>query len=230
MEAVAKYDETKNKSHLTADPVINYIMKTFVTPKLLPAQEKLIAETMKHSWNIMLGSTDELQFLANLCKLIGAKKTLDIGVYTGYSALTIALALPPDGKVVACDISEEYANIGKPFWQEAGVENKIDLRIAPALETLNCLNETESGTYDFAFIDADKENYAKYYEACLQLLRPGGIIAVDNTIWSGKVVVDEFQDPETCGIRLLNQVVAADSRVDASLICIADGVVLAFKK
>jgi len=205
-------------------------MNKFVTPKMVPAQQKLVAETMKHRRSMMLGSQDELHLLAMFCKLISAKKTLDIGVFTGYSALTIALALPADGRVVACDVSDEYASIGKPFWEEAGVTDKIDLRIAPAMDTLNSLLATEQGTFDFAFVDADKGNYINYYETCLQLLRPGGIIAVDNTIWSGKILLDSVQDADTVTIRKLNDLVAKDERVESLLLNMADGVLLAIKK
>jgi len=178
----------------------------------------------------MLGSQDELHLLAMLCKMIQAKKTLDIGVFTGYSALTIALALPPGGTVVACDVNDDFASIGKPFWAEAGVSEKIDLRIAPALDTLNALANKEAGTFDFAFIDADKENYLNYYEICLQLLRPGGIIAVDNTIWSGKILGEEFQDKGTLAIKALNNFVPTDERVESTLLNMADGVLIALKK
>jgi len=179
---------------------------------------------------MMLGSQDELHFLAMICKLINAKKTLDIGVFTGYSALTIALALPDDGKVVACDINDEYASIGKPFWAEAGVSNKIDLRIAPALDTLNSLVETEAESFDFAFIDADKTNYPNYYEVCLKLVRPGGIIAVDNAIRGGKVISEEFQDEATVATRKVNDLCAVDPRVDSTLFNMADGVLIVIKK
>jgi len=218
------------KTQTSKDLLTNYIMTKFIKPKMHPAQEKLIEETMKHSRHMMLGSQDELHLLAMLCKLIRAKKTLDIGVFTGYSALTIALALPPGGTVVACDVSEEYTNIGKPFWSMAGVSEKIDLRIAPAMDSLNSLAKTEAGTFDFAFIDADKENYRNYYEICLRLLRPGGIIAVDNTIWSGKILSDQFQDKATMAIKALNDFVPTDDRVESTLMNMADGVLLAIKK
>jgi len=227
---ISDLDELLRKTQSSTHPIVNYIMNKFVAPKMVPAQQKLVAETMKHSKSMMLGSQDELHLLAMLCKLISAKKTLDIGVFTGYSALTIALALPVDGRVVACDVSDEYASIGKPFWEEAGVKDKIDLRIAPAMETLNSLLAAEKGTFDFAFIDADKENYINYYETCLELLRPGGIIAVDNTIWSGKILLDSVQDASTVTIRKLNDLVAKDERVESLLLNMADGVLLAIKK
>jgi len=223
-------DELRRKTQTSEHLLTKYIMGKFIAPKMIPAQEKLVAETMKNRRSRMLGSQDELHFLAMLCKLINAKKTLDIGVFTGYSALTIALALPADGKVVACDVTDEYLTVGKPLWEEAGVTNKIDLRIAPAMETLNALAESEAGSFDFAFIDADKTNYINYYEVCLKLMRPGGIIAVDNTIWSGKILLDDPEDEDTKVIKQLNEMVAKDERVDSTLLNMADGVLLAFKK
>jgi len=227
---ISTLHELKRKTQTPEDALTNYIMTKFVASKMEPAQEKLVTETMKHRKHRMLGSQDELHFLAMLCKLIKAKKTLDIGVFTGYSALTIALALPADGKVVACDVTDEYLTAGKPLWEEAGVSDKIDLRIAPALETLNSLVEKEAETFDFAFIDADKNNYINYYETCMKLIRPGGIIAVDNTVWSGKILRDDIQDDDTNTIRQLNDMVAKDGRVDSTLLNMADGVLLAFKK
>ncbi|XP_013419884.1 probable caffeoyl-CoA O-methyltransferase 2 [Lingula anatina] len=217
------------KSHLHKDKVIKYIENNSF--RLLQVQRKLIEVTMKHPSRIMLGSTDELQLLQNLVSLIKGRKTLDIGVFTGYSALAIALVLPEDGKVVACDVSEEFARIGKPFWKEAGVDHKIDLRIAPALETLQKLVDAgESGTFDFAFIDADKENYLKYYTLCMTLVRSGGIIAIDNVLLGDSVADPEIVHAKTLAIRELNQYVYADQRVNISMLNIADGVTLCFKK
>lgn len=171
------------------------------------------------------------QFMALLVQLIGAKKTLEIGVFTGYSSLAVALALPDDGKIIACDISEEYTSMARHYWQLAGVADKIDLRIAPALETLDDLiNQGESGSFDFAFIDADKSNYDNYYERALKLVRKGGLIAIDNVLWSGRVADPEIQDNRTQKIRDFNQKLHADSRVNLSLVPIADGLTLAMKK
>jgi predicted O-methyltransferase YrrM len=170
------------------------------------------------------------QFLALLVKLLKAKKTLDIGVFTGYSSLVVALALPSDGKVIACDVSEEYTSIARRYWQQAGVIDKIDLRIAPALVTLEqLLAAKEAGTFDFIFIDADKSNYDNYYELALQLVRPGGLIAIDNVLWSGQVADPQVQDNRTNAIRALNEKLHQDQRVTISMLAIADGLTLAMK-
>lgn len=171
------------------------------------------------------------QFMALLVQLIEAKKTLDVGVFTGYSSLVVALALPPLGKVVACDVSEEYTAIARRYWLEAGVADKIDLHIAPALDTLNWLLATgEANTFDFAFIDADKRNYENYYELVLQLVRPGGLIAIDNVLWSGRVADPLVQDNRTNRMRAFNQKLHQDTRIALSLVAIADGLTLALKK
>jgi predicted O-methyltransferase YrrM len=165
-----------------------------------------------------------------LVKLLGAKKTLDIGVFTGYSSLVVALALPADGKIIACDVSEEYTSIARRYWEKAAIADKVDLHIAPALETLdNLLAAGEAESFDFAFIDADKGNYENYYERSLQLIRPGGLIAVDNVLWSGKVADPEIQDNQTKKIRAFNQKLYQDSRITLSLVPIADGLTLARK-
>lgn len=199
--------------------------------RLHPVQEKLIKFTAQLPRSGMLASADEMQLLQNLCRIIGAKKTLDIGVYSGYSALSIALVLPADGSIVACDISDEIPKQAIPFWEEAGVANKIKLVIGPASESLKKLiDQGEAGTYDFAFIDADKPNYDTYYELSLQLLRPGGIIAVDNLIWSGAVYDPEKNDEDTVALRKMAQKLHSDQRVDVSFLTIGDGTYLAFKK
>ncbi|AFZ57406.1 class I SAM-dependent methyltransferase [Anabaena cylindrica FACHB-243] len=191
---------------------------------------QLRQETAQLPMAIMQISPEQGQLMALLVKILGAKKTLDIGVFTGYSSLVVALALPTDGKIVACDVSEEYTSIGRRYWQQAGIADKIDLRIAPALETLDQLLAAGEGeTFDFAFIDADKGNYENYYERSLQLIRPGGLIAVDNVLWSGKVADPEVQDNQTKKIRAFNQKLHQDSRVDLSLVPIADGLTLARK-
>ncbi len=165
------------------------------------------------------------QFMALLVQAIGAKRCLEIGTFTGYSALAVALALPADGRIVCCDISEEWTAIGRRFWKKAGVEHKIDLRLAPALQTL----ETLRGPFDFAFIDADKENYANYYERCLALVRRGGIIAIDNTLWSGAVAAAGVRDATTRSLRAFNDKLHADKRVALSLLPVGDGLTLALK-
>lgn len=191
---------------------------------------KLRQETAQQPMSQMQIAPEQGQFMALLVQLMGAKKTLEVGVFTGYSSLSIALALPPDGRIIACDISEEYTAIARRYWQAAGVAEKIDLRIAPALETLdNLLATGHLGTFDFAFIDADKGNYEGYYERSLQLIRPSGLIAIDNVLWSGKVADAEVQDNQTRKIREFNQKLHNDSRVQISMVPIADGLTLALK-
>jgi predicted O-methyltransferase YrrM len=171
------------------------------------------------------------QFMALLVQLLGAKKTLEVGVFTGYSSLVVALALPPEGQIVACDHSEEFTAIARRYWQQAGVAHKIHLHIAPALETLDQLLATgEAETFDFAFIDADKSNYDNYYERSLQLVRPGGLIAIDNVLWSGRVADPQIQDNRTKKIRAFNEKLLQDQRVSLSLVPIGDGLTLALKK
>lgn len=171
------------------------------------------------------------QFMAFLLRLMGAKRCLEIGVFTGYSSLIAALALPEDGSIVACDVSEEWTSIARRYWREAGVEEKIDLRLGPALESLDGLVASgDSGCFDFAFIDADKESYLAYYERVLPLLRTGGLIAVDNTLWSGRVVDPEVADADTLALRHFNDALFHDERVDLSLVPIGDGLTLARKR
>jgi len=194
------------------------------------ALTQLRQETSQMPNSRMQISPEQGQFMALLVKLIGAKKTLEVGVFTGYSSLVVALALPADGKIVACDVSEEYTSIARHYWQQAGVADKIDLHIAPALETLDkLLTAGEAETFDFAFIDADKGNYENYYERSLELIRPGGLIAIDNVLWSGKVADTEIQDNQTNKIRALNSKLHQDSRITLSLVPIADGLTLAMK-
>ena len=187
-------------------------------------------ETSLHQMGIMQISPEQGQFMALLVKLMGAKKTLEVGVFTGYSALVVALALPSDGKVIACDISEEYTSVACRYWQKAGVSNKIDLHVAPAVETLDKLLKAGEGeTFDFVFIDADKSNYDNYYERALKLVRPGGLIAIDNVLWSGKVADPAIKDNRTKKIRALNQKLHQDERVNLSMVPIGDGLTLAMK-
>jgi caffeoyl-CoA O-methyltransferase len=193
---------------------------------------KLRQATAQHPLANMQISPEQGQFMGLLVQLIGAKKCLEIGVFTGYSALVVALNLPADGKIVACDVSEEFTAIGQPYWQQAGVRDKIDLRIAPALETLDkLLANGEAETFDFAFIDADKNNYTAYYEKCLELVRSGGVILVDNVLWDGRVADPSMQDDKrTQSIAALNRHIYEDERVDISLIPIGDGLTIARKR
>jgi predicted O-methyltransferase YrrM len=192
---------------------------------------RLREETSSLPNSVMQISPDEGQFMALLVKLIGAKKTLEVGVFTGYSSLTVAQALPEDGILVACDINKEYTEVARRYWKEAKVDHKIDLRIAPAIETLeHLISNGESGSFDFAFLDADKDNYVKYYELALKLIRTGGLIAIDNVLWSGKVTDPLVTDLDTETIRKLNAFIKNDDRVDISLIAIGDGLTLCRKK
>ncbi|MEH1811044.1 MAG: class I SAM-dependent methyltransferase [Nostoc sp.] len=207
----------------------NYLLSVSLRePEIL---EKLRQETANHPRSGMQISPEQGQFMSLLVQLIGAKKTLEVGVFTGYSSLSVALALPTDGKIIACDVSEEFTAIARRYWQEAGVADKIDLRLAPALETLDRLLATgQAETFDFAFIDADKENYDGYYERSLQLVRPGGLIAIDNVLWSGQVADEQNQDESTQAIRALNEKLHNDERITLSLVPIADGLTLAIKR
>ena len=192
---------------------------------------QLRQETAQHPMGRMQIAPEQGQFMALLIQLMGAKKTLEVGVFTGYSTLATALALPPDGKIVACDVSEDYSAIARRYWRQAGVADQIDLRIAPALETLDHLLATgEAGAFDFAFIDADKRNYDGYYERALKLVRTGGLIAIDNVLWSGRVADPEVQDNRTQAIRDLNQKLHQDPRITLSVVPIADGLTLALKR
>lgn len=192
---------------------------------------QLREETARMPMARMQISPEQGQFMAFLVRLMGAKKTLEVGVFTGYSTLAVALALPPDGRHVACDVSEEWTSVGRRFWMEAGVTDKIDLRIAPALQTLDALLEAgEAGTFDFSFIDADKLSYDAYYERALELVRPGGVVAIDNVLWGGSVADPSDQDADTCAIRELNDKIHRDARVEMSLLPIGDGLTLAMKR
>ncbi|MQR01843.1 class I SAM-dependent methyltransferase [Glaciimonas soli] len=195
-----------------------------------PAQTALRDITRNHPRAGMQISPEQGQFMTLLIKLMAARRTIEIGVFTGYSALTVALALPDDGKLLACDISDEYTQIGLPFWQQAQVKHKIDLQIRPALETLDVrLAAGEAGQYDFAFIDADKTGYDDYYERCLQLLRTGGLIAIDNTLWDGLVATRDTS-ADTVALQKLNSKLHHDERIDLSLLPIGDGLTLARKR
>lgn len=180
---------------------------------------------------IMAISPVQGQFMMLLLKLIGAKKTLEVGVFTGYSSLCTALTIPADGKVYACDVSEEWTSVARRYWAEAGVTDKITLKLAPANETLDALlADGHAGTFDFAFIDADKSNYDGYYERALKLVRKGGLLVFDNMLWYGKVADDSVTDADTVALRALNAKLHQDERVFASLIGVGDGMNLAIKQ
>jgi predicted O-methyltransferase YrrM len=173
---------------------------------------------------------EQAQFMALLVKLVGARRAIEVGVFTGYSALAVALALPADGYLLACDISDEYTRVGRPFWSDAGVAAKIDLRLGPAQATLDAqIASRAAGSFDFAFIDADKSGYDGYYERCLVLLRPGGLIAIDNVLWGGNVARPSG-DADTMALQALNTKIHRDERVDIAMLPLGDGVTLARKR
>jgi predicted O-methyltransferase YrrM len=184
---------------------------------------------MEHS-NMQIGP-DQGQLMGLLLELVEARNVLEIGTFTGYSALAMALHLPEDGRLVTCDVSEEWTSVGRRYWEEAGVAGKIDLRLGPAADTLEALlTDGRAGSFDFAFIDADKGGYETYYELVLRLLRRGGLVAVDNTLWEGKVADPEARDPDTEAIRAFNRKLKDDERVTLSLVPIGDGLTLARKR
>ncbi len=210
------------------DQLYSYLRNTSLRePELL---QRLRAETAQLTDGNMQISADQGQFMTLLVKLIGARKSLEVGVFTGYSSISTARGLPDDGQIIACDVSDEWTSIARRYWAEAGVAHKIDLRLAPAVETLNALlADGHAGSFDFAFIDADKENYDAYYERALQLVRSGGLIAIDNTLWYGKVADETVQDVDTVAIRALNQKLQQDARVMMSQLTVGDGLTLAIK-
>ncbi|KAH7938553.1 hypothetical protein HPB49_025083 [Dermacentor silvarum] len=201
------------------------------TLRLHPAQKKLVEITKNHVFGSMLGDSCQLQFFQILLKTMSAKKYLEIGTFTGCSAVAAALALPPDGKVVALDLYEDLVNVGRPYWKEAGVEDKIELRLGPAVDSLDALlREGQAGTFDFVFIDADKENYDSYYEKSLQLVRKNGLIAIDNVLWRGMVYDTDNNSSEGTALRPFNKKLHEDQRIDVCLLPIADGLTFARKR
>jgi predicted O-methyltransferase YrrM len=193
-----------------------------------PVLAALRHETAAHPRAGMQIAPEQGQMLQMLVALLGARRTVEVGVFTGYSSLAVALALGPEGRVLACDVSDEYTRIARRHWQAAGVAERIELVLQPATRTLDArLAAGEAGAYDFAFIDADKTSYLDYYERCLQLVRPGGLIVVDNTLWGGAVVDAADQSADTVAIRQFNEALAADPRIDLALLPVGDGVTLA---
>ena len=192
---------------------------------------QLRQETAQHAMGQMQISPEQGQFMALLIQLIGATKALEIGVFTGYSSLAVAIALPDNGTLIACDVNADYTAIAQRYWRQAGVAHKIDLRIAPALETLDrLLANGQANSFDFIFIDADKSNYDNYYERSLQLTRPGGLIVIDNVLWSGRVADPHETQKRTQTIRDLNKKIHQDHRITLSMLPVADGLTLALKK
>jgi len=218
-------------------------------PRFLPLDDRLHAYVLEHSGRepevmralreetagmehggMQIGF-DQARLMALLVKLMGARRCIEVGVFTGYSSLAVALALPPGGRIVACDVSEDWTSVARRYWEQAGVADRIELRLGPAMETLDAmLAAGEAGRHDFAFIDADKSSYGGYYEKCLQLLRPGGLVAIDNTLWSGEVADRSKQGRDTRALRALNDALAQDARVDMAMLTVGDGVTLARKR
>jgi predicted O-methyltransferase YrrM len=195
-----------------------------------PAQAALREATRTLPQAGMQIGPEQAQFMALLVRLMGARRAVEVGVFTGYSALSVALALPDDGYLLACDVSDAFTRVGRPFWEQAGVAHKIDLRLAPAIETLDAqLAKGEAGRFDFAFIDADKSSYDAYFERCLALLRPGGLIAIDNVLWGGAVARPADGD-DTRALQVLNAKLHGDERIDVAIVPIGDGVTLARKR
>jgi len=218
-----------NKTFTLSDELHAYLLS--VSPPEPSILRRLREETKLNPQHAMQIAPEQGMFMQLLLRLIGARQTLEIGVFTGYSTLVTALALPDDGRIVACDVSTEWTSVGQRYWHEAGIEGKIDLRIAPAVETLDALVAGGSGgRFDFAFIDADKGNYWNYLERCLVLLRKGGLIAVDNVLWSGRVADPNTDDKDARALRAFNEKLAADDRVQMCMVPIADGLTLAMKR
>jgi len=218
-----------NKTIALSDELYKYLLSVSLRePDVLRRLREETSRDPKHNMQI---APEQGQFMQLLVRLIGARNVIELGVYTGYSALAFALALPPNGRLIACDINKEWTDIARRYWKEAGVEERIDLHLAPALKTLDELIKAgKAGQFDFVFIDADKENYWNYFERSLVLLRQGGLIAVDNVLWSGRVVDPTTEDPDTRVIREFNAKLKDDNRVSLSLIPIADGLTLAMKR
>jgi predicted O-methyltransferase YrrM len=220
---MGRYNELINPQAL------QYVLDNSVRER--PLLARLREETSRHANARFQIPPEQGQLMQVLVKMLGARRTLEIGVFTGYSALAVALALPPDGQIVACDVSEEYTEVGRRYWAEGGVANKIDLRIAPASETLaGLIADGQTGQFDFAFIDADKAGYPGYYEQCMLLVRKGGVIALDNMLQSGKVTEDPLPDGDAAVIHHLNQFILRDERVDALLLPFSDGLTIAVKR
>ena len=215
------------KSFQLSPEIHAYLVEHGTRPNAV--QQALIEETQRLGGiSLMQIAPEQGTFMTMLARAIGAKRAVEVGTFTGYSSLCIARGLPDDGKLLCCDISEEWTQIGRRFWEKAGVAHKIELKIGPALETLRALPEQE--VFDFAFIDADKPGYASYYEEILARLRPNGLILVDNVLWMGNVVKADQQDPHTLAIRAFNDIVAADVRVDCVMLAVSDGLTILRKK
>lgn len=211
------------------DPIYDYMLS--VTSREHPLLARLREETARMPGSGMQIAPEQGQLMAFLVTLTGARRALEVGVFTGYSSLAVALAMPPEGRLVASDVSESWTAVARRYWEEAGVADKVSLRLGPAIETLEALlADGQAGSFDFAFIDADKENYGRYYEAALALVRPGGLIAIDNVLWGGAVADPADQDADTQAIRALNARLHHDARIDLTMLPIGDGLTLARKR
>jgi len=218
-----------NRTITMTDPLYDYFASISLRESDL--QRRLREETAQLSNASMQVAPEQGQFLGLLVQVLRAKRTLEVGVFTGYSSLATAQALPDDGRIIACDVNREWTDIARRYWREAGLEHKIDLRLGPAVQTLDRLiAEGQAGSFDFAFIDADKANYDNYYERALVLLRPAGLIAIDNVLWHGRPIDESAQDADTQAIRAINAKLQQDQRVSLSLVPIGDGITLAFKR
>lgn len=214
---------------LNSEKLHDYTLATWLRDSDL--KRRLREETARLTAGGMQIGPDQGQLMALLVRAIGARRTLEIGTFTGYSALCVAEALPANGRLVACDVSADWTAIARRYWQEAGVAEKIDLRLGEAIDTLyRLIGDGQAGTFDLAFIDADKANYERYYEACLLLVRKGGLILIDNVLWGGRVVDQGKQDDDTVAIRALNLKLRDDSRVELALIPVGDGLTAALKR
>jgi predicted O-methyltransferase YrrM len=218
-----------NRTLAMNDALYDYLLQVSLRePEVL---ERLRHATEQEEMSEMRSAPEQGQFMAMLLRLIGARRVIEVGTYTGYATLWMALALPEDGEIVACDISERWAFVARRFWEDAGVSQKIELNVQPALQTLDgMLASGEEASFDFAFIDADKVNYPGYYERCLQLLRPGGVVAIDNVLWGGTVIDAANNSEATEAIRAFNEKLKRDDRVDLSMLPISDGLTLAVKR
>lgn len=218
-----------NKTIGLSDELAAYVVRVGARePEVLVRLREETAALPQHGMQI---SPEEGAFLAMLAELTGARRCIEVGTFTGYSSTAVALALPEDGHLVCCDVSEEWTSVARRYWEDAGVAAKIDLRIAPAADTLDrLLADGEESTYDFAFVDADKSGYDGYYERLLRLVRPGGLIAIDNTLWAGHVLDEDSDDEDTRAIQALNAKLADDERVSLCLLPVADGVTLARRR
>lgn len=217
-----------NRTLTIDEPLYNYLLSISLRESQPLARLREETATLEKA-NMQI-APEQGQFMALLVRLTGARRIIEVGTFTGYSALCIAQALPENGELICCDLNEEWTAIARRYWQAAGMAGKIDLRIGPALDTLDALHKAEPNSFDLIFIDADKENYDAYYERALSLLHAGGLVLIDNTLWDGAVARPEDQEPTTCAIRALNAKLATDERIDLSLIPVGDGLTLARKR